>query len=119
MARAPLVFPVAAGELDNYIELRHRVLTAGTAGEQIASWPAAYATTWAAKRDARGNKRFLASQVISVQLTEFTLRWRDDVLATDRLYTEGETYEILQIAEIGRHVGLDLLCQRVAPEAAA
>jgi len=104
-----------AGQLDRFIELRHRVLApANTTGERPASWPTGYARVWADTHDTRGQKRFLAAQFSGEQLTEITMRYREDILETDRIYTlEGITqvFEILQIAEIGRREGLDLLCR--------
>ena len=113
MASAPIV---VSSQLDNYLELRHRVLMRNDQGEEVASWPDVYAYVWAEKRDLRGQKRFLAQQYSSDQQTEFTVRWRGDVSVTDRLINldENETYEITQVAEIGRRGGLDLLCRRIA-----
>lgn len=104
-----------AGKLDRLGELRHRVLTSNSTGEKVPSWPTAYDTVWFKKLDARGSKRFAASQMIAEQVTELQMRWRSDVLATDHivLQDDGTVYEIQQIAEIGRRQGLDLLCRAI------
>jgi SPP1 family predicted phage head-tail adaptor len=110
--------PVASSELDSLLELRHRVLApANTSGEKLDSWPTPYARVWANKRDLVGDRRFVAEQFASEQTTQFRLRWRGDILSTDRFVDvdSGETYEINQIAEIGRKDGLDLLCRRLVP----
>lgn len=107
---------VNASELDNLIELRHRALATPNAhGEKFESWPTSYAQVWAKKTDLTGQKRYLAQQFSAEQMTEFRLRWRDDIAQTDHLVNldSEETYELLQIAEIGRREGLDLLCRRL------
>jgi len=102
-----------AGKLDRLVKLKRRMIVKSGIGEDVASWPTAYANVWANKADARGSKRFMAQEFVAEQVTEFTLRYRDDVLATDRLECETQIYEITQIAEIGRHEGLSLLCRAV------
>lgn len=74
---------------------------------------ATYATVWGGKRDLRGREFFAAQQESAELQATWTIRWRSDVLATDRLVSEGMTFEIVHIAEIGRHGGLDLVCRAV------
>jgi len=107
-----------SGDLDRPIELRHRTLAApNSSGEKVGSWASpGYARVFAKKEDLRGSKRFLAQQFSGDQMTEFTLRWRPDVHITDRLVLidTGDIYEIVQVAEVNRRQGLDLLCRRLA-----
>lgn len=111
---------VDSGALDRSVGLYHRVLTGNVTGEQVASWPTAYASVWAKKIDAqatrRGTKEVFSEQNTLMQFTQFQIRYRDDLMATDRLVDDvGLSYEILQIGEIGRHEGLDLLCKAAQP----
>jgi len=108
---------VDSGTLDRQVTLSHRVLTENAYGEQTVSWPTAYATVFARRTDMQGTKRVIAQQFTTQQMTEFTIRYRDDLLMTDRLVSveEGLSYEILQVSQLGRHEGLNLLCRAVVP----
>jgi SPP1 family predicted phage head-tail adaptor len=105
---------IDASKLDNEITLQHRVQTRNTQGEQVASW-VTYARVWADKHDLRGNESFTAQQVYGEVMTEFVMRWRPDVMVTDRLTVldGGAVYEIKTALEIPRHVGLDLMCRTI------
>jgi SPP1 family predicted phage head-tail adaptor len=97
------------GRLDRLVELRHRVLTRDpNSGEQLETWPAAYAEVWAEKKDLRGREFFAARTVNSELTTTWKIRHRTDVLMTDRLVYDGLVYTINSIAEIGRREGLEL-----------
>jgi len=41
--------------------------------------------------------------------TRFSIRYRADVLVTDRIVLDGVSYDIRQKAEIGRRQGLNLM----------
>ena len=108
------------GTKDRLCKLYHVVLTTNAVGEQVQSWPTAYASLWAQKRDAqlsrRGEKLVIADQTTQLQMTQFNIRWRSDVKATDRLTDEnGLSYEITQMAEVGRRDDLILLCKAIQP----
>lgn len=107
---------INVSRMDNEITLSHRQLMRNSQGEQVPTWKQ-YARVWAEKRDLRGNQRFEAQAYFQETLTEFTLRWLADVLATDRITVldSGAVYEIIQISEIPRHMGLDLLCRTITP----
>jgi SPP1 family predicted phage head-tail adaptor len=95
-------------KLDRRIELQHQVLTRNaTTGEEEVGYTT-YATVWAGKRDVRGREFFAAQQVNSDITTIWQIRYRTDVLATDRLVIDGLYYNILPPAEIGRRDGLEI-----------
>lgn len=98
-----------AGALDRQIELRHVTLTRdATTGEESKSWPAAYATVWASKRDVRGREFFAAQQMNAELTTVWQIRYRADVKRTDQIVADGAVYNIVGISEIGRRVGLEI-----------
>lgn len=105
-----------AGSLDTRIELRRRVLARDEeSGQTRESWPEAYATVWAEKRDLR-SREFLAAQQINATIsTVFRIRYRSDVLATDRivLVSDGTQYNIEPPAEIGRRRRLEIMASAV------
>ena len=102
-----------AGELDRRVTLQHRELSdADTQGERTETF-VTYATVWAKKREVTERERFTAQQVQAELDAIFTIRYRNDVLATDRLICEGRTYNIRPGREIGRREGLDLAATAV------
>jgi SPP1 family predicted phage head-tail adaptor len=103
-----------AGELDRRVSLQHRTITRNGSGESVATY-AGFATVWAGKKDLRGREYFAAQQVNGELQATWTIRWRSDVLVTDRLVDDaGATFDITHVAEIGRREGLDLVCRAVA-----
>jgi SPP1 family predicted phage head-tail adaptor len=97
-----------AGELDRRIELQHRTLGAPSpSGEQIAGFTT-YDTVWAKKTDQTAREVFIAGAKNADQVTRFTVRYRDDVLVTDRILYKGGEFDIFQISEIGRAEGLEI-----------
>lgn len=97
-----------AGDLDRRVSLYHRVLTQNAQGEQVPSYPTAYVTVWAQKLDQRAREYFAAQGTQAEATTRFRIRYRSDVLMTDRLVLDGLNYDIVQISEIGRREGLEL-----------
>lgn len=111
---------IRIGELDRYVGLCHRVLTKNALGEQVPSWPTAYANVWAKRIDAMptrsGSRLVIADQGALIIHTQFQIYYRDDLLATDHIVDEyGLAYEIVQMGEIGRRDFSDLLCKAVKP----
>ena len=96
------------GKLDRRATLQRRVLTPNTQNEQVESWTD-YATVWAEKLDLRGREFYAANQEQGEVTTKFRIRYRSDVLMTDRIVCDGLTYDITSIAEVGRRQVLELL----------
>lgn len=101
-----------AGLLDRRIELQHRTLTRDSHGQEVESF-ATYVTVWAQKRDTRGREAIASQQEFAENTAAFLVRWRSDVLRTDRIVYGSAQYNIRQIAEIGRTEGMELLCDAV------
>lgn len=112
---------IRIGELDRYVGLYHRVLAAANSkGEQVPSWPTAYANVWAKRIDAAptrsGSRLIIADAGALIIHTQFQIYYRDDLVATDHIVDEkGLSYQIVQFGEIGRRDYLDLLCKAVKP----
>lgn len=103
-----------AGLLDRRAELRHRVL--GAQDDNGAYQPVTfteYATVWARKEEISGREYFAAETKQAENTVRFTIRYRSDVLATDRLVCEGRDYEVIQTSEIGRREGLIIFARVV------
>jgi len=107
-----------AGDLDRRVSLSHALVAKNPANnERTTTFPSSYATVYAKRADLRGTKRLIAQQITAQQQTEYTIRFRTDVLESDQLADSdaGLTFEILQIAQLGRREGLCLLCRAVVP----
>lgn len=114
MARGSEVEVMQPGSMDRRIELRHRALTKNEQNENVETWDITYATVWAGRSDLHGQKRLLAEQFSHDQLTEFTIRYRTDIVLTDRIIDdEGNIFEITNKAELGRRRFLNCLCRAV------
>lgn len=97
-----------AGALDRRIALQHRILAARNAqGEQVETYTT-FSTVWAKKTDMRGREVFAAQHMNAEGASTFVIRFRDDVLATDRVLFNNVAYNIRSIAEIGRREWLEL-----------
>lgn len=98
---------------DRRISLMHRTLAAANAqGEQVPSW-STYATVWAQKLDGAGREAFVAATVYADADFRFRIRYRSDILQTDRVLFEGISYDILTTSEIGRREGTEIFCRGV------
>lgn len=105
-----------AGNLDRVIELQRITLAGPNSYGSIAPTWTTFATMRAQKLEnattdhdegARGNT--------TDTIITFRMRWLDGVSLENRITYEGDQYTIGQIKEIGRRVGLDIVCERVGP----
>ena len=105
---------IRAGDLDRRVSIQRATMDEDpTYGERVATW-STVATVAAAVRQASG-REFLAADVIaSERKTVFIIRWRADVLTTDRVVYLGEPFDIAEVREIGRREGLEIHGVRVA-----
>lgn len=100
-----------ASAMDRRIDLAHRTLaTPNVQGERIASWGTPYASVWAQKIEVSAREYFSAGAMLAEMTTRFRIRWRADVVPTDRVIFEGDAYNIRDMTEIGRREGLELYC---------
>lgn len=102
-----------AGELDRYITLQTNTPSQSATGEVSESW-GTLAQVWARKVE-KGGREFAAAQQINAETqVMFRIRYRSDVTPSNQLTYDSVTYDILHVAEVGRGVGLDLLCKAQA-----
>jgi SPP1 family predicted phage head-tail adaptor len=105
---------VKAPRLDRRVTIQSRALAPDAQGQQIETW-SEVATVWASKRDLRGREYYAANTTNAEVSTTFEIRYRADVTVLNRLVCEGITYDIQQVSEIGRRVGLQLICSAKVP----
>jgi SPP1 family predicted phage head-tail adaptor len=102
------------GKMDRRLTLKHRVLAASDAnGQKIESFTE-YAEVWGKKFEVNG-REFQQSQTKDAEITtRFEIRYRTDVVATDRIVCGGLDYQLIQPpTEIGRQDGLILFARAV------
>lgn len=103
-----------AGTMDRRITLQHRSLTPDAHGQKVVGY-ITYAEVWAQRLDVTARERLASQQVIAESSCRFRLRYRNDVVATDRVLCEGVTYNITPPTEIGRREGIEILASAVVP----
>ena len=98
-----------AGKLDRKITIQEKSVTTSARGEPIETWTDV-ATVWAQARPNRGSERFGVMQTLGSAVTTFTMRWRDDVTVLNRVRYDDKIWNILDVREIGRQVGIEIDC---------
>jgi SPP1 family predicted phage head-tail adaptor len=101
-----------AGNLDRIIELQRRTTGLDLYGTPVETWTT-FATMRAQKlenatTDREGTRGNTTDTTIS-----FRIRWLGNVTLENRVTYEGNQYTIGRIIEIGRRVGLDIVCGRI------
>lgn len=97
-----------AGRMDRKVDLMKPTTTTDSFGQVVESF-AAEVSVWAQKRDVTGREDVEADQVVAQVRTEWTIRWRSDILPTWRIRYGSEIYLIDGILEIGRREGMKIL----------
>ena len=102
---------ILSSRLNRRIQLQKEILTPDGAGGYSSSWQAV-ATVWAAKHHVRGKERLRHQQVLSQDVVEFTIRYRDDVTTSMRILYDGSFYNLLAINDVcDAHQTLELVTQ--------
>lgn len=99
------------GRMDRRITLQTPTTSTGTTGQPLNTY-ASLATVWANKREVSGTERNQEGQEIASGVTLFTIRWRSDVGAKERVAHDGVTYDIVFTKELGREQYLELHTER-------
>lgn len=101
-----------AGNLDRIIELQRRGTGIDLYGTPIETWTT-FATMRAQKlANAIDDREGARGNTTDTSIT-LRMRWLDGVTLENRITYEGAQYTLRQIKEIGRRVGLDIVCERV------
>lgn len=103
-----------AGSLDRIIEIQRRTTGLDLYGTPVETWTT-YATMRAqllknATDDREGERGHTTDAVLTFRTYYFT-----GLNLNDRLFYEGQSYNVTGITEIGRRVGMDVTCERVGP----
>jgi SPP1 family predicted phage head-tail adaptor len=95
------------------IKPQYKTVTRNAIGEEVVTWNDLVTTTtdhaiWAEVWPLKGREFFAAQQTQYAADVRFRIRYRSDVLMTDRLVYDSVNYDIVQVSEIGRREGLEL-----------
>lgn len=93
--------------MDRRVTIQRKTTTSGPTGQPIETWPA-WKTVWGGKRDVRADERFRADQELATKTTVWMTHYIPGLRTDDRLSVDGEVYDIIGIAELGRRSGLEI-----------
>ncbi len=101
-----------AGRLDRRITLQVSALQKDAAGAPVLTW-SDVATVWARYIPVGGREFYSAqaAQQIAGETARFLIRWRADLTARHRIVFDGKTWNIRNLAELGRREGLELTAE--------
>lgn len=104
---------IKAGKLDRQITITRETETVAASGAVSKAW--ATVATVRAELVQRGADEYLAGfGEAETGGAVFRIRYLAGLTTGDRVTFDGETYDIDEIAELGRRRGLELRCSQVA-----
>ena len=101
-----------AGNLDRVIVIERCTAGVDEYGTVTDAW-VVFATMRAQVLQYSTDDRDTAHGSSTERTVTFRMRWLDGLTLADRASYEGQPFSIKQVKEIGRRVGLDLICERV------
>lgn len=101
-----------AGNLDRTIEIESRGTGVDLYGTPIDVWTT-FATMRAQKLENAIDDREGARGDTTDNVITFRMRWLDGLTLENRINYETRPFKIMRIKELGRRVGLDIVCERV------
>jgi len=102
-----------AGDLDRVVTLERASEDVNDHGEPVRTW-IPIATVRAKLTTEAGKEFFQSGQTFSAGRGSLLIRWRSDVLVTDRAVLDGVVWNIESVREVGRRVALELMVTRTA-----
>lgn len=99
-----------AGKLDRRITIERRSEAIDDYGAITETWTP-LRTIFAEKVESRSTDFFRNQGEATDRSAVFRVRWTDDLTTADRVSYDGDQFDILEITEIGRRVGLELRCK--------
>lgn len=97
------------GTLDRRAVIQALTTQRGPAGGTSEAWNAVD-TVWASIKPLKGAEPYDATGKVATADTEIRIRYRADVTPETRLVCEGKTYDVVDVAEMGRRESLKLTC---------
>jgi SPP1 family predicted phage head-tail adaptor len=100
-----------SGRLDRRITIQMPAATRDEEGGKVDNFTTV-ATVWAQKIDIKGQEIVEGGQFVPRAEIKFRIRYRDDFDESARIVFESTNYDIVQIAEIGRREGREILAKK-------
>ena len=95
-------------KMDRKIAIFSRVETQNEYGEMILT-DALKANVWASVTPIGGKETWMAAQIVPEAKFKIVMRYRDDLVETDKVLFDNVEYDIAYIAQIGRKEGLEVV----------
>jgi len=95
--------------MDRFCTIQYKTVTYDTYGASIETW-ATRTQIWAERRELNMTERLQAQQVEANISGRYYVRYNSTINEKDRLVDGSNTYEITGIVEIGRKLGMILIC---------
>jgi head-tail adaptor len=103
-----------AGNLDRVIQIERESTALDLYGAPIRVWTAFATMRAQVLQFATDDNESERGNTTDTKIT-FRMRWMDGLTLDNRVSYQGQALVIRQIKEIGRRIGLDLVCERVGP----
>ena len=97
-----------AGELNRRITLEAPDPQVASSGEETVQY-VPVGQVWAKVEPARGGEGFSGIQRFAEVTHSFLLRYRSDVTPEWRVWYQGRSFDIVEVLEVGRRIGLKVL----------
>jgi len=96
---------VRAEQLDRRVRLERRFEEIDASGQSVRRW-LPLAEVWARVEPLGGREGFGSQQWVATGDVRFTIRWRGDVTSLHRVVHDGQAYDVVSVAEVGRREAL-------------
>lgn len=101
-----------AGRMDRRVKLQKMIESVGVSGA-VTETPLLVATVWAQKIPENGSERFAEEQIQGWSIVTWRIRWMrdgiDDPTVKWQLLEGARVYDIMDVREIGRREGWELV----------
>lgn len=105
--------PLQAGKLRHRATLDHKTVSLDSYGAETVTW-ANFANVWASVEDLAGRELWAAQAEQGEVTTKVIIRYRSDIVMTDRVTANGRTFDIIGISDPdGRETHLLLYCREL------
>lgn len=101
---------VRAGEMDRQVSIMRLTSSLNSNFEPIETY-ALFASIWCKVRHERADETYKNQSIKGLRMSKFITRYRSDILITDTLVHESQTYKIVGINEIGRREIMEIMCE--------
>ena len=99
---------ISAGAMNRRVRIEGATIKRDPdSNEQISAW-GLIEEVWANRRDTSAKETMLAGAIAAQQVAVFTIWWRPGLDATMRLVSQGQTFDINGIVEIGPRYQLQI-----------